>query len=157
MNKLLLIFSSVLPLALANPAHADRDCGRKGAMLISEVHTSNGIDVGSSGFEVTESGSWHVYHHDPKAMDTLDATGCLTEAELTSLKQALANAPWKTTHNAITCDALALGHTEWSAGKHTYADVLCGSESIDSTTQKLFGLVQKLETKYTPKPATRAK
>jgi hypothetical protein len=154
MNKLLLL---LVPLTLSSAAQADKTCARKAAMLITEVHTSNGIDVGPSGFEISESGAWHVYHHDPKAMDTLDATGCLTDAELASLKTALAKAPWKTSHNAITCDAIALGHTDWTAGKHAFSEVLCGSESIDSTTHEVFGLVQKLETKYTPKPATRAK
>jgi hypothetical protein len=149
MNKLLLILVSLAPLSLAQPAHADRGC-RKGAPLISEVRTSNGIDVGPSGFEISDTGAWHVYHHDPKAMDTLDASGCLTAAELKSLKDALAAAPWKTSHNAVTCDAVAVGHTEWTSGKHTYADVLCGSESIDSATQNVFSLVHKLETKYTP-------
>jgi hypothetical protein len=149
MNKLLLILGSLIPLALAHPARADRGC-RKGAPLIREVRTSNGIDVGASGFEISDTGAWHVYHHDPKAMDTLDASGCLTDVELASLKDALAKAPWKTTHNAVTCDALALGYTAWTAGTHGFKQVLCGSESIDSATYKVFALVQKLEREYTP-------
>jgi hypothetical protein len=157
MNKLLLVVASLVPFFASNPAHADRDCGRKGAPLVTEIHAHGAIDVGNSGFEIYESGAWHVYHHDPKAMDTVDAIGCLTADELASVKEALAKAPWKVTHDDVTCDAIAIGSTEWAAGKHTFSQVLCGRDSIDSTTQKAFAIVEKLEQKYTPKPATRAK
>lgn len=157
MNKLLFILVSLVPFALAHTARADRGCGRKGALLIREAHETDAFDVGPSGFEIFESGAWHVYHHDPKAMDTTDAIGCLTDAELASVKDALAKAPWQIRHNDVTCDALAIGSTDWTAGKHSFSDVLCGHESIDMTTRKVFALVQKLEIEYTPKKATRAK
>jgi hypothetical protein len=142
MNKLLLI---LVPLALSGAARADKTCSRTGAPLIAEVHKTDAIDVGDGGFEIYASGAWHFYRHDPKAMASADTTGCLTEQELASVKAALAKAAWKVTHNTITCDAMAVGHTEWIAGKHSYADVMCGSESIDSTTAQLFTLVEKLE------------
>ena len=144
MNKLLLI---LVPLALAAPARAD-----KAAPLISVVH-SHGMDVGPSGFEIYASGAWHVYHNDPKAMDTLDASGKLTAKELASVKEALAKAPWKVTHDEIVCDAMAIGSTDWTMGKHTFSQVLCGHDSIDGTTQKAFSLVEKLEQQYTPQKA----
>jgi len=148
MNKLLAL---LVPLALSASAHADNTCAKTGTPLIAEVHDHGGIDVGASGFEIYPSGAWHVYHHDPKAMDTLDASGCLTDKELAAVKEALAKAPWKITHSEVTCDAFAIGSTDWIAGKHTFAQVLCGHESIDAETEKAFALVQKLEQEYTPK------
>lgn len=148
MNKLL---SLLVPLALSAPAQADKTCAKTGAPLIAEVHDHGAIDVGASGFEIYASGAWHVYHHDPKAMDTLDASGCLTDKELAAVKEALAKAPWKIAHSEVTCDALAIGSTDWTAGKHTFSQVLCGHDSIDAETEKAFALVQKLEQEYTPK------
>jgi hypothetical protein len=147
MNKLLF---ALVPLALSATAQADKTCARTGTALISEVHNHGAIDVGPSGFEIYASGAWHVYRHDPKAMDELDASGCLTAKELASVKEALAKAQWKITHNEIVCDAIAIGSTDWSAGKHTFSQVLCGHDSIDAETEKAFVLVQKLEQEYTP-------
>jgi len=109
------------------------------------------IDVGDAGFELYASGAYHFYRHDPKAMASADVTGCITDQELADVKAALAKATWKVTTNEITCDAISNGHTEWTAGKHTYDAVMCGHESIDATTQKAFNLVAALETKYMPK------
>ena len=122
MNKLLLL---LVPLALSAPARAD-----KPAPLISVVHT-HGMDVGPSGFEIYASGAWHVYHNDPKAMDTLDARGNLTAKELASVKDALAKAPWKVTHSEIVCDAMAIGSTDWTMGKHTFSQVLILVDETD--------------------------
>ena len=150
MNKLL---SLLVPLALSGlsgSAQADKTCAKTGTPLIAEVHNYGAIDFGASGFEIYPSGAWHVYHHDPKAMDTLDASGCLTDKELAAVKDALAKAPWKIAHSEITCDALAIGSTDWTAGKHAFSQVLCGHDSIDAETEKAFAIVQKLEQQYTP-------
>jgi len=148
MNKLLIL---LVPLALSTTANADKTCARTGTPLIAETHKGLGIDVGDSGFEVYASGAYHFYRHDPKAMASADTTGCITDQELADVKAALAKATWKVTTNEITCDAISIGHTEWTAGKHVYDAVMCGHESIDATTQKAFNLVSALETKYTPK------
>ena len=150
MTKPLLVLASLITLAASHPAHADRGCQRRGALLVSEVH-KYGMDVGPSGIELYASGAWHIYHHDPKAMDQLDASGCITDKELAELKDALAKAPWKITHSEVTCDAIGYGSTEWSDGKHKFSQELCGHDSIDSATEKAFAIVQKLEQAYTPK------
>ncbi|MEO8551564.1 MAG: hypothetical protein ABI678_16415 [Kofleriaceae bacterium] len=143
MTRYILLASLLLPAL----AHADK----KPALLIEETHKGLGIDVGDAGFQVFDDGSYHVYQHDPKAMRSLDRKGALTAKELADIKAALAKVPWKVTHNAVTCDALSTAHTVWSAGKHTFDAVLCGTESIDDATQKLFGFVDGLETKYAAK------
>jgi len=151
MTKLLFPLASLLAVLGAHPAHADRGC-RRGAPLISAVR-NRGMDVGPSGIEIEDTGAWHIYHHDPKAMDQLDARGCITDKELAELKAALAKVPWKVTHNEVTCDALGLGSTDWKFGKKTFTQIMCGKDSIDDTTQKALSLVEKLEQEYTPTKA----
>ena len=147
MNKLLFVFASLVSLA-SQPARADRGC-RRGAVLITEVH-NHGMDVGPSGIEIETTGAWHIYHHDPKAMDTLDARGCITDKELAELKAALAKAPWTLSRSGVMCDAMGVGSTDWTAGKHTFTQIMCGRDTIDLETQKAFALVEKLEQEYTP-------
>jgi hypothetical protein len=148
MNKLLFLVASLVTFASPS-AHADRGC-RRGAPLISAVH-NHGMDVGPGGIEIETTGAWHIYHHDPKAMDQLDARGCITEKELAELKEALAKAPWQITRSGVACDALGVGSTDWTYGKHTFSQMMCGRDTIDVATQKAFALVDKLEQEYTPK------
>jgi len=141
MTKYILLASLLLPAL----AHADK---KPPAILIEETHQGMGIDVGASGFQIFDDGGFHLYVHDPKAMNVVERKGSLTDKEFADVKAALAKAPWKVAHNEVTCDALATGHTVWAAGKHRFDAVLCGTESIDTETEKVFTLVGGLEAKY---------
>lgn len=67
-------------------------------------------------------------------MASADVTGCITDQELADVKAALGN-----------------GFTEWTSGKRSFHAEMCGHDSIDMTTEKLFALVGALEIEYTPK------
>ncbi|MEO6772731.1 MAG: hypothetical protein ABI467_06875 [Kofleriaceae bacterium] len=140
MTKLLLLASLLLPVF----AHADKPA----AVLIEAVHKGLGIDVGDAGFKIFEDGRYRVYRHDPKAMASLERTGQLTSRELAAVRRAAKTAAWKVTHHTISCEAMATSHTEWSAGKHAFDQRLCGTDSLDAGTEKLFAMVDALETKY---------
>ncbi len=145
MTKLLLVASLLLPALAPALARADTPVPK---LLIEETHAGLGIDVGTAGFQIFDDGSYRVYSHDPKAMRSIDRKGMLTAKELTEVKAALLKAPWKVTHSAVTCDALATAHTLWAAGKHSFDARLCSPDTIDATTRRLFATVDALETKH---------
>ncbi|HEY0252954.1 MAG TPA: hypothetical protein VGC41_15570 [Kofleriaceae bacterium] len=143
MHKLVIAALFIPSLALA--------CPKPEKELISETHEGFGIDVGDAGFTIYEGGAYKLYSHDPKAQRSKDVQGCLADKELADVKAALAKATWKTTRLAAQCKARSTLHTVWVAGKNTYDAVTCPDAALDEATQKLFTLVDGLETSYSAK------
>jgi len=108
-------------------------CEAKGAKL-AEVDT---IKAGTPQQKATtiifENGAWSATDTRP---DVKAGSGCVPEADMTSLRELLAKATWKVTTAKIHCMAVSLVHTEYTVkDKLVWTARLCSGQTLDKDSE----------------------
>lgn len=119
-------------------------CKASGQPIIEIRHKSE-IKAPTSHSAIYPTGAWT---YQPIAIDGTAGpleSGCLTSAQLDSVKVALRESPWTITRSRIACFAYSPSYTEYYVHrKLRFTAQMCSGASVDAVTRSAVALVEGL-------------
>jgi hypothetical protein len=114
--------------------------------LVFEIDHRNKADsnVPESHFELRADGTWR-YLRTVKQSIQLQTGGKLSRAKTQRIRALLAQAPWRTTTDELTCKAFAMSNTQFSvAGQHVWTEELCSGHHLDRRSARRLAQVMAI-------------
>ncbi len=125
----------------ARPAPA---CKAHGQPIIEIRHNSE-IKAPTSRSAIYPTGAWTYQAVAADGTAGALVSGCLSSAQLDSVKTALHDAPWTITRSRIVCFAYSPSYTDYIVRrKLRFTAQMCSGASVDPVTQAAIALVEGL-------------
>ena len=94
---------------------------------------------------VYNDGAWERHDLDGNGRNPGVSNGCMTPAQITTIKTALAKATWTVKHADVMCAAISDTFTTYSSGgKHLWAAHMCQIEYLDDVSEKAIETISAL-------------